>query len=106
MSSWIYLALAIILEVTGTTAMKLSDGFTKLVPSVVMSIAYILSLWALTVALKRIDMSIAYAIWAGVGTAIITFIGIVYFKESITTLKMVSVGLIIMGVVGLHLSSS
>jgi len=106
MSSWIYLALAIILEVAGTTAMKLSDGFTKTVPSIAMSIFYILSITALTVALKKIDMSIAYAIWAGIGTALITAIGIIYFKEPLTALKALSVFLIIAGVVGLHLSGS
>ena len=104
--SWVYLTIAIIFEVIGTTAMKLSDGFTKLIPSIAMAIFYIASLAVLTLALKKIDMSIAYAIWAGVGTSLITIIGIIYFKEPITLIKTISVLLIIIGVVGLNLSNS
>ena len=104
--SWLYLILAIVLEVAGTTAMKISDGFTKTVPSIAMVVFYLLSLTALTFALKKIDMSVAYAIWAGVGVALITAIGVFYFKEPLTLIKAVSVILIIAGVVGLHLSSS
>jgi small multidrug resistance pump len=104
MQQWLYLIVAIVFEVAGTTAMKFSDGFTKTIPSIVMFVFYILSLVALTYALKKIDMSIAYAVWAGVGTALITFIGIVFFKEPSSMLKIVSIVLIIAGVVGLHLS--
>jgi len=104
--SWLYLILAIVLEVAGTTAMKISDGFTKTMPSIAMVVFYLLSLTALTFALKKIDMSVAYAIWAGVGVALITAIGVFYFKEPLTLIKAVSVILIIAGVVGLHLSSS
>jgi len=104
--SWVYLAIAIILEVAGTMAMKLSEGFTKLVPSIAMGVFYIASLFALTLAIKRIDMSVAYAIWAGVGTSLITINGIIYFKEPLTLLKTISIALIIIGVVGLNLSSS
>ena len=104
--SWLYLILAIVLEVAGTTAMKISDGFTKTMPSIAMVVFYLLSLTALTFALKKIDMSVAYAIWAGVGVALITAIGVFYFKEPLTPIKAVSVILIIAGVIGLHLSSS
>ena len=105
MISWFYLILSIILEVAGTTTMKLTDGFTKVIPSIIVFIFYILSLITLTLALKKFDMSIAYAIWAGLGTVLITIIGIVYFKESISLVKIGSIGLIILGVIGLHLSS-
>jgi small multidrug resistance pump len=105
MQSWLYLILAIILEVAGTTFMKLSNGFTKLMPSIMMFIFYILSLVTLTYALKKFDVSVAYAIWAGVGTALITIIGFVFFKEPITLMRVGSVLFIIVGVVGLHLSS-
>jgi small multidrug resistance pump len=102
---WFYLALAIIFEVAGTTSMKLSEGFSKLFPSVAMMLFYILSLAALTMALKKIDMSMAYAIWAGIGTALIAIIGVILFKEELSLLKVASILLIIIGVVGLHLSS-
>ncbi len=105
MEHWIYLAVAIILEVAGTTAMKFSEGFTKILPSVMMFVFYILSLVALTYALKKIDMSMAYAIWAGFGTALIAVVGIYFFKEPVSVVKIGSIALIIVGVVGLHLSA-
>ncbi len=105
MQAWIWLIAAIGFEVAGTTMMKLSEGFSKLVPSVAMGIFYLLSLGALTMALKRIDVSVAYAIWSGLGTALIATIGVVLFGESMGVLKLVSIALIILGVVGLHLSS-
>jgi small multidrug resistance pump len=104
MQHWLYLAGAIMLEVAGTTSMKLSHGFTKIVPSVLIFMFYISSFTALTLALKKIDVSSAYAIWSGVGTALITVIGIAYFREPATIVKLVSIVLIILGVVGLNLS--
>jgi small multidrug resistance pump len=101
---WLYLALAIILEVIGTTFMKISDGFTKLWPSVATTVTYIASVVFLALSLKKIDVSISYAIWAGLGTALIAVVGIVYFKEPVNAIKIISVVLIIIGVVGLNLS--
>ncbi|WP_134703261.1 multidrug efflux SMR transporter [Ammoniphilus sp. YIM 78166] len=103
--SFVYLILAILTEVSGTTAMKLSHGFTKLLPSLLMFVLYALSLTLLTLALKTIDVSVAYAIWSGVGTALIATIGILWFKESFTFLKLVSILMIIAGVVGLNVSN-
>jgi small multidrug resistance pump len=101
--TWIYLALAIFLEVAGTTCMKLSDGFTKMVPSILLFVFYTLSFGMLTLALKRIDVSVAYAVWSGVGTALIATIGVLWFREPMTALKLISLALIIVGVVGLNL---
>ena len=103
---WLYLLLAILFEVLGTTAMKLSEGFTKTTPSIAMAIFYILSLVMLTLTLKKIDVSIAYAIWSGLGTALIASIGIMVFGESLTPMKIASIALIILGVIGLQLSMS
>lgn len=103
MLQWIYLALAILLEVTGTTSMKLSHGFTRLVPSVLIFVFYGASFVALTFALKKIDVSIAYAVWSGIGTAAIAVIGIAYFREPATVVKLLSLLLIIIGVIGLNL---
>ena len=105
MQYYLYLLAAIILEVAGTTSMKMSEGFTRIWPSVAMMVFYLLSLGALTLALKRFDMSMAYAIWSGVGTALITIVGIYLFKEPVSLAKIGSIALIIVGVVGLHLSS-
>jgi small multidrug resistance pump len=104
--SWIYMIAAIVLEVSGTTCMKLSEGFTRRGPAVLVVIFYGLSLTALTFALKRIDVSVAYAIWSGLGTALIATIGILWFREPATALKFVSIALIIIGVLGLHLGGS
>ncbi len=102
--SWLFLLLAIISEVTGTTCMKLSAGFTQLLPSVSMVIFYGMSLTSLTMAIKKIDISVAYAIWSGLGTALLTTIGILWFKEPATALKIISIGLVIIGVIGLNMS--
>ena len=103
---WLYLLLAIVLEVTGTTCMKLSAGFTKTLPSVLMFVFYILSFSALTLALKKVDVSVAYAIWSGMGTALIATIGILWFNESLTMMKLISLALIIIGVIGLNLGGA
>jgi len=84
--------------------MKLSQGFTKVVPSILLFVFYTLSLGMLTLALKRIDVSVAYAVWSGVGTALIATIGVLWFKEPATAFKLISIALIIVGVVGLNLS--
>lgn len=102
--SWIFLALAIVFEVAGTTSMKLADGFTRTLPSVLLFVFYGLSFGALTFALKRIDLSVAYAIWSGLGTALIAVIAVIWFGESMTPMKIASLVLVIAGVVGLQLS--
>ena len=106
MQQWFFLVGAIIFEVAGTTLMKVSYGFSKLVPSISMGLCYATSLVALTFALKKIEVSVAYAVWSGLGTALISLIGITWFRESVTTIKLVSIGLIILGVVGLNLGGA
>jgi len=106
MTHWLFLAGAIVLEVAGTTAMKLSEGFTRLVPSVLLFVFYAASFVALTFALKKIEVSVAYAVWSGIGTALIAAIGILYFREEATALKFISLLLIIIGVVGLNLGGA
>jgi small multidrug resistance pump len=102
---WILLIVAIVLEVAGTTNMKLSEGFSKLVPSVLVLFFYALSIIALTFAVNRLDVSVAYAVWSGMGTALVAVIGLWYFQESLTSVKVVALGLIVVGVVMLHLTS-
>src|SRR5215212_6951826 len=102
---WILLIVAIVLEVAGTTNMKLSEGFSKLVPSVLVLFFYALSIITLTFAVNRLDVSVAYAVWSGMGTALVAVIGLWYFQESLTLMKVLALGLIIVGVVMLHLTS-
>ena len=99
---WLSLAGAILLEVAGTTSMKLSQGFTRTLPSILLFVFYAMSFTLMTIAVKKIDMSVSYAIWSGVGTALIALIGIGWFHESLTTLKVVSLALIVAGVLGLN----
>ncbi len=101
---WVLLTLAIVLEVAGTTNMKLSEGFTRPLPSVLIFVFYGLSFTAFTFALKRLDLSLSYAIWAGAGTALIAAIGVIWFKEPVSALKVGSVVLIIVGIIGLNMS--
>ena len=106
MQHWLYLFFAIAFEVAGTTSMKLSEGFSRWLPSTMIFVFYAISFTFLTLALKRLDLSVAYAIWAGLGTALITAIGFIWFKEPVTALKCVCVCLIVAGVVGLKAVSS
>lgn len=102
--SWIYLISAILFELFGTTLMKLSNGMTKLVPSLGMVVAYVLCYYLLSLSLREIEVGVAYAIWAAVGIVIISVIGMMVFNETINALKLVSILLIVIGVIGLNLS--
>ena len=102
---WLILAVTIVLEVIGSTMMKLADGFTVFWPSVAVFVCYSLSLAGLTIVLKYIDLSVAYAIWSGVGVALVAMIGILYFKEPVTAQRVLCLLLIIIGVVGLQMAS-
>jgi small multidrug resistance pump len=106
MQGWIVLGAAIASEVLGTTFMKLSNSLTRWVWIPPMLIAYIGALLGLSLALKTIEVGIAYAVWAGVGTLAIAGIGIVFFAESVSLLKIASIALVIAGVVGLNLADS
>ncbi len=99
-----YLVLAILMEVTGTTCVKLSEGFTRLLPSVLIFVFYGMSLGFLGLALKEVDLGLAYAVWSGLGIAFIASVGILWFSEPVTALKVISLGLIVAGVAGLNLA--
>jgi small multidrug resistance pump len=102
---WIYLIIAIFTEVVGTTMMKVSQGLTRLMPSIWMFVMYAISFVFMALALKKLEVSTAYAIWSGLGTAVIAAIGIAWFQESFSIAKLVGTGLIIAGVVLLNIKS-
>ena len=104
MSPWVHLAMAIVAEVAGTFCMKMSDGFTRPLFSALIFLFYGTSFYFLALCLKRIDLSVAYAIWAGVGTALIASIGVGFFREDVNIIKIVSLVAIVAGVVGLNLA--
>jgi small multidrug resistance pump len=98
MTGWIYLAIAIGAEVAATTALRSSNGFTNLVPSAIVVLGYGLAFAMLSFALKTVDLGIAYAIWAGIGTVAIALIGIVAFGEPGSAAKAAGIALIVAGV--------
>ncbi|MEI6758652.1 MAG: multidrug efflux SMR transporter [Chlorobium sp.] len=101
---WLYLIIAILLEVSGTTCMKFSEGLSKLVPTLFIFIFYALSFTFLSLALKVLPVAMTYAIWSAIGTAAITVIGVLWFGEGMSTIKLISLLLIVIGVAGLHFS--
>ena len=103
---WIVLAAAIICEIAATTCMKLSDSLTRWVWIAPMLAGYLLALGGLALALKHIEVGIAYAVWAGAGTLLIAAIGILFFEVSTSPLKLASMALVIAGVVGLNLADA
>ncbi|WP_033383306.1 QacE family quaternary ammonium compound efflux SMR transporter [Anoxybacillus sp. ST70] len=100
---WLYLSVAIIFEVIGTTAMKWSNGLTNTWATIVMFICYGVSFTSLSMALKGIDVSIAYAMWSGLGIVCITFIGLFLFHEMLNFKKIIGVAFVIIGVILLKL---
>jgi small multidrug resistance pump len=98
----LWLALAIGTEVVATTALKLSDGFTRLGWAAVVVVGYGISFYAMSVALRSIPLGVVYAVWSGVGTAAIVLIGFVLFREMLDAIKLAGIGLIIIGVVMLN----
>lgn len=103
MQAWLLLVGAILMEVIGTTCMKLSDGFSRLLPSVLIFVFYGFAFIGLTLSLRRIDLAVAYAIWSGLGTVLVALIGVAIFGESMPAVKLLSILLIIAGVIGLNL---
>ncbi|MEV3929603.1 MULTISPECIES: multidrug efflux SMR transporter [unclassified Streptomyces] len=100
------LAAAIAAEVAGTTAMKYSEGFTRLWPSLVTVVGYVLAFALLAQTLKTLSIGTAYAIWAGAGTAAVAAIGILWMGESANLVKLAGIALVIAGVVVLNLGGS
>lgn len=103
--AWALLSVAIFFEICGTVCMRLSDGFTRLTPSMLLFVFYAISFALNTLVIKVLGLSVVYAVWSGVGTVITAAIGIWYFKEPATAMKMVSIGLVVIGVMGVHASS-
>ena len=106
MGKYVLLFLAIISETVGTSFLKESDGFTRLWPSVVTLAGYALSFYFLSLVLKSIPVSIAYAIWSGVGIVLIGIIGWVVFKQTLDAPALIGMGLIVAGVLVINLFST
>lgn len=101
---WALLTIGILTEMAGSTCMKMSNGFTNLYASILTFVFWGISFSVFIIALKHFDLSFAYAIWAGVGIMLVSIIGMAYFKEPVTMLKIVSILIIVLGVVLLNMS--
>jgi small multidrug resistance pump len=104
MRGWMYLLAAIVMEVSGTTCLKLSEQFTRLWPSLLMFVFYGLSLAGLNFALKTIHLSVAYAVWSALGITLVSAISVTWLKEPVSALKIACLLLVVVGVVGLQMS--
>ncbi len=104
-TAWYVLAAAILFEVGGTTSMRLSEGLTRLTPSIMIFAFYGVSFLLNAMVIRTLGLSVVYAVWSGVGTVLTAGIGYIWFKEPVTALKIASTALIVAGVIGLHLAS-
>ena len=103
--AWVYLAVAIVSEVIGTSFLKESDGFSEFWPSVISLGAYGVALYMLSLAVQQLELGIAYAIWAGVGTALIVLIGWLAFRQTLDAAAVIGVLMIVGGVVVINVFS-
>lgn len=105
MKYWLYLAIAIISEITATSSLKASEGFTRLLPSMAVVIGYGLSFYFLSLTLKVIPIGITYAIWAGLGIVLLAIVGWVFYGQKLDTAAIVGIGFILSGVLIMNLFS-
>ncbi len=105
MFPYLYLAVAIIAEVIATAALKASNGFTILVPSLITVLGYVVALFFLSMTLKYFPVGIAYAIWSGAGIILISLVGWTVFKQSLDLAAIMGLGLMIAGIIVINLFS-
>ena len=105
MSKWVYLGLAIFSEVLATSFLKSSEGFTKLVPSVIVVVGYCLAFYFLSLTLEDIPIGVAYAVWSGVGIAALAVVSVIFFDQKLDLAGIVGFALIILGVIVLRVFS-
>lgn len=105
MKAWLLLGTAILAEVIATSALKASEGFSRWLPSMAVVIGYGIAFYCLSLTLRHIPIGIAYAVWSGVGTALIALIGVVAYQQKLDLPAMLGIGLIVAGVLVLNLFS-
>lgn len=101
--AYLFLAISIIGELIGTSMLKASEGFTKLYPTLLTIVAFVISFYFVSLTLKTLPLNMTYAIWSGVGAVATALISVLIWKEKINTGSMVGIGLIVVGVVVLNL---
>ncbi|MDN3674907.1 SMR family transporter [Flavobacterium branchiarum] len=105
MKNFLFLAVAIIFEIIATSALKKSEEFTKLIPSIITIVGYFGAFYFLSFAIRTIPIGIAYAIWSGVGIVLITIIGAVFFKQIPDLPAIIGLALILIGVIVINVFS-
>jgi quaternary ammonium compound-resistance protein SugE len=103
--AWLYLVVAGLLEIVWAIGLKYTDGFTRLVPSIITAVAMIASVWFLALALRAIPVGTGYAVWTGIGAVGTAILGIALLGEPATAARIACIGLIVAGIVGLKLVS-
>ena len=103
---WFMLVIAGLFEVVWAIGLKYTDGFTRLIPSVISVVAMVLSVGLLGLAMKTLPIGTAYAVWVGIGVIGTALLGMLVFGESVSLLKIVSLALIVLGIVGLKISTT
>ncbi len=96
---------AVLSEVVATTALKLSDGFTKLIPSLIVAAGYMLSFYLLSISLKVMSLGIAYALWSGIGMTLTVIVGMVLWRESLDWAHGIGILLIMLGIIIINVYS-
>jgi small multidrug resistance pump len=103
--NWLYLCVAIVLEVVATSALKASDGFTRLLPSVVVVVGYAAAFYTLSITLRTMPVGVVYAIWSGVGVVLITLVGWLLLGQKLDGPALLGIALISAGVIVLNFFS-
>jgi len=103
--AWLWLFLSGLLEVVWSGAMKASEGFTKPWPTALMAVSALVGLWLLSLAMRSLPLGVAYLVWVGIGAVGAFVVGVFAFGETVSALRILSVGLIVAGIIGLRLSA-
>ncbi len=103
--AWLLLVASILAEVLGTVALRHADGFTRPMPSIVTAALYATAIWLMSLSVRQLDVGLAYAVWAGAGTALTAVIGMALFSEPTHASRLLGISLIVVGVVTLHLGA-
>jgi quaternary ammonium compound-resistance protein SugE len=105
-TNWVILIIAGLFEILWAIGLKYTDGFTKLTPSILTILSMLVSIWLLSISLKTLPLGTAYAIWVGIGTVGTVIAGIILFNDSINLLRIISILFIILGIIGLKITTS
>ena len=102
--AWLLLAASIAAEVVGNIALRYAESFTRLLPSVSVCALYALAIWLMSVSIRTLEVGLAYAVWAGIGTALTAVVGMLWFGESFHLTRLLGITFIVLGVVCLNLN--